>query len=1398
MPPGHDQSSTRPGSQGGPHGRVLGGAQFTNRPGPNNNSGANTQSSPAPPMQPQLGRTAAGPGQPMPAQPSHMTHHSKTAQVGQVQNLAGYGASATEKKIPRPRSTNAKPAAAKKKAPENSAAPLSAPRSLQGAAENNSADLGTSTMGYRQLKVEDALAYLEDVKREFHNQPQVYNQFLDIMKEFKAQTIDTTEVIRRVSHLFRGHPKLILGFNTFLPPGYKIEVRDDPVTGVTTAGFSGPGGYSPLTNNGPPPPPPPPPPTESVVGPGNDVTGFATAQGTVGVPVGSYDSTGTPGVPKAFDYGSTTFAPAANSSHPRGTGGPMALMGSSYGLPHGQKPPHAGRVEFHQAINYVNKIKVRFAEQDSVYKQFLEILNTYQVEKKTIKDVYEEVAVLFKDHRDLLDEFANFLPDPSLQPKDHTPRAPPKPTKPRTTPAPKAVPKKINTAGPIAAPAPSVPSKKEKAAPSTATVNRAPNVEESSPPETSPSEDMRVLEFLKQALTDHPTVYQEFLKCLAVYSREVWTKVDLLALVQELLENVDSQLVRKFEEFLNDPQLGVPNETRIDDIVTSSAASSSSGLSAVGFDLADPLKAASKNIQWLNKPISEIAAESPVSCTESYKKLPPDFLMPTCSGRSELERKTLNDVWVSVPMGSEDYTTKLRKNQYEDNLFRCEDDRYELDMVIETNASTIQKLEPIGATIAKLTYEDKRKYALAEGALGAVHFRAIERIYGDHGAEVVDQVKLNPSVAVPVVLTRLKQKDEQWRKARLEMNKIWREVCEKNFYKALDHRSYVFKQVDKRELSHKSLRDDIHDPVASAAAKEQALSSARGYVSGAGVTADQQTVVSGAAIGLPNTLELTLGGKRGHEDAFAILSYALRLELHDAKEAKLILRRFKSLLDPFFGLNLELDMDKDSMAIDDDEDSSPEIGKLKPLNAQETKSGSPSSTTMYGDEALYMLFRLEHVLSERLRLVRRMGKAQVDKEAELKNRAELSTANGPLLCNHPSSITQSQTLLDADETVLSNVTFQDVDSVYNEYVHYLERLLSASLESGKYEDKCRSLLGTGSYVLFTMDKVVSRMVKQVQLIFASSMASNASAKFLELYHNERQKPHGIIDALYHFAALETCRDLQISSLYRMRYRAQDGVESLTGPDHEAPLGRISIHLLEESNGKREADLYGLGAGNLAERFVGFRLSSSGEVEDERTADIAVDNIPGVDVQSGNVRLLRRVRKLVPSNEQVFRGCVIQNGLESKISEIHARLLFVEGTEDCFIRRPKGRLCCQQGSDVRERKRQARLDRMNVWLRKNSAEEKGTPLEVETGPPNPQPDALPNGANTSLETPMAAPEHAPLACPLSVVTPPSSAPKASPAVFGLTIVTEAPVAATVSATQSGLTSTLEPATDAAAT
>ena len=91
-------------------------------------------------------------------------------------------------------------------------------------AQQQQQQMGQQGQGQGQQPIlNDALSYLDQVKVQFADSPDVYNRFLDIMKDFKSGAIDTPGVIGRVSQLFAGNPELIQGFNTFLPPGYRIE-----------------------------------------------------------------------------------------------------------------------------------------------------------------------------------------------------------------------------------------------------------------------------------------------------------------------------------------------------------------------------------------------------------------------------------------------------------------------------------------------------------------------------------------------------------------------------------------------------------------------------------------------------------------------------------------------------------------------------------------------------------------------------------------------------------------------------------------------------------------------------------------------------------------------------------------------------------------------------------------------------------------------------------------------------------------------------------------------------------------------------------------------------------------------------------------------------------------------
>ena len=101
----------------------------------------------------------------------------------------------------------------------------------------------------------------------------------------------------------------------------------------------------------------------------------------------------------------------------------------------------------------------------------------------------------------------------------------------------------------------------------------------------------------------------------------------------------------------------------------------------------------------------------------------------------------------------------VKKNQYEEELFRCEDKRFELDVVIDSNAAAIAVLELINAKVqqnelsktisintlkevpcsvdsvsAGVEATNTIAFMLDAAALSTAHVNAIVRAYGEHGA----------------------------------------------------------------------------------------------------------------------------------------------------------------------------------------------------------------------------------------------------------------------------------------------------------------------------------------------------------------------------------------------------------------------------------------------------------------------------------------------------------------------------------------------------------------------------------------------------------------------------------------------------------------------------------------
>ena len=93
------------------------------------------------------------------------------------------------------------------------------------------------------------------------------------------------------------------------------------------------------------------------------------------------------------------------------------------------------------------------------------------------------------------------------------------------------------------------------------------------------------------------------------------------------------------------------------------------------------------------------------------------------------------------------------------------------------------------------------------------------RIYGDKAADMVEGLMKKPSVAVPLVLRRMRAKLDEWREAQKNYNRLWREQCDKNHAKWQQSQAASFRQVDGRQMRTKTLLNG-----ADTAAEEVSLS----------------------------------------------------------------------------------------------------------------------------------------------------------------------------------------------------------------------------------------------------------------------------------------------------------------------------------------------------------------------------------------------------------------------------------------------------------------------------------------------------------------------------------------------------------------------------------------------
>ncbi|KAK1423048.1 hypothetical protein QVD17_18342 [Tagetes erecta] len=923
----------------------------------------------------------------------------------------------------------------------------------------------------QKLTTNDALTYLQKVKDIFQDKKEKYDEFLKVMNDFKSQRLDTTGVIARVKKLFDGHQELLLGFNLFLPKGFEITLPQE------------------------------------------------------------------------------------------------------HGQHHVKKP-----LDFEEAIVFVNKIKMRFQGQDHVYKYFLDTLSKFRKENKPVKEVHQEVAALLNDQQDLLKEFTKFFPDSSAAVSNHSGHS-----------------SSNNNSlhDDRSSPAVTMRSLKSEKIAFASHVECKINIDRTDPilekrcavadKETDTSEDMELKEHNpddkdcdemrhstkhKPALTLEDSVaelfhqdlhgqmlrlrekvkerlsnsedYQAFLKCIEQYCTDAITRPQLQSLVNNLL-GVFSDLVEEVNEFIDRSEM-----TRY-------------GSKASSISIKE--KYASKSIQELDLSDCEC-------CTPSYRLLPKDYPIPSASQRTKIGFEVLNDHWVSVTSGSEDYSFKhMRKNQYEESLFRCEDDRFELDMLVESVNATAKRVEELLDRINDNS--GKTDNAVHIEDFTAINLRCIGRLYGDHGNDVMDVLRKNASLALPVILTRLKQKQEEWLRCRFDNKKVWAEIYAKNYHKSLDHRSFYFKQQDSKSLSAKALLAEIKEM-----SEEKSI---------------EDTILQCVAPGKKqNTIphqEFKYSDLDIHEDLYQVMKYAV-VQTGSPEQINKAVKIWTTFVEPMLGVpprssriadqNAARTADravissitgvqsasraskladngnvkengfsntnhlehkgeslptggfrKDKFARSEDafengDDSGSESGDEEDLSPDgDHDNNGESDDVAYGmsDE----VYPVENLLERVKPVMLHVPAAFHNKE----KKSRVFYGNDDFYVFFRLHQILYSRLEEAKEKSLVEKWRGSNDATPNDsYARFLDLLysfLDGAIDSAKYEDECRAVLGTWSFPVFTLDKLIDKLTK---LLLAITM-DEVNNKLLDLYAYESLRKERFIDELYNANASVIVNDSKI-------------------------------------------------------------------------------------------------------------------------------------------------------------------------------------------------------------------------------------------------------------------------------
>ncbi|KAK2643974.1 hypothetical protein Ddye_019169 [Dipteronia dyeriana] len=383
--------------------------------------------------------------------------------------------------------------------------------------------------------------------------------------------------------------------------------------------------------------------------------------------------------------------------------------------------------QFLDAISFVNKVKMRFQnDKKHVYKAFLDVWDRNQKDLFTYDDVYNGVSQLLYDHPDLLQEFVRLLGS----------QATPPPLPPQ-----KAFDDHQNCGNgcDLSLDDPDTDKIKDKLL----------------------EQGLRLCDKAEQVLSKSD--YREFLKLLHDYSHGKFSRDDLKAAAISILgsdQNLaaatsilgsDRNLVEEFNVFVEAPGEHLSKLWKVEE--------------------------KKKDLQPKEmKSVQELDLSNCERIGHSYFVLPEDYR--DSSGRQRTEDdEVLNDKFVCVSPEDGNYSFKHKHiQQHEQVMFKFEDDRFEMDLLMERIRSTIVNVKKLWNAMKnnKINLASRIKI---EDHLSVVNMRCLERMYGDHALDMMEAIEKDPIIGLPQILKRLEQKQEELKPSRQWFDDVCTRTC---------------------------------------------------------------------------------------------------------------------------------------------------------------------------------------------------------------------------------------------------------------------------------------------------------------------------------------------------------------------------------------------------------------------------------------------------------------------------------------------------------------------------------------------------------------------------------------------------------------------------------------------